>query len=105
MKLLGKVRVKNIGEIRMDDLIQRQGVLDLAKKGVLISNGNYGSVCKVINDLPSVNPTKTGHWTYLFNSRVNGLKVCECDACKKRAYGSTHFCPNCGARMESEEEK
>ena len=37
-----------------EDVIRRQDVLDLAKKGVLISNGNYESVCKAINELPSV---------------------------------------------------
>ncbi len=45
-----------------NDLISRQAVLDLAKKGVLVSNGNHKSVCKAINELPPVNPTKIGHW-------------------------------------------
>ena len=39
-----------------DNAIRRQDVLDLAKKGVLVSNGNYESVCKAINELPSVIP-------------------------------------------------
>lgn len=38
------------------EAIYRQDVLDLAKKGVLISNGNYECVCKAINELPPVNP-------------------------------------------------
>ena len=38
------------------ETIYRQDVLDLAKKGVLISNGNYESVCKAINEIPPVNP-------------------------------------------------
>ena len=42
-----------------EDCISREAVLDLAKKGVLISNGNYESVCKAINDLPSVTPKYT----------------------------------------------
>lgn len=42
-----------------EDCISREAVLDLAKKGVLISNGNYESVCKAINDLPSVRPKYT----------------------------------------------
>ena len=37
------------------EAIYRQDVLDLAKKGVLISNGSYKSVCKAINELPPVN--------------------------------------------------
>ena len=38
------------------EAIYRQDVLDLAKKGVLISNGNYESVCKAINEILPVNP-------------------------------------------------
>ena len=52
-------------------------------------------------------PLRTGHWTYICNSKVNGLKIVRCSACNKRTYGSTDFCPNCGAKMiepqESEE--
>lgn len=36
------------------DCISRQAVLDLAKSGKLVSNGNYKSVCDAINGLPSV---------------------------------------------------
>ena len=38
----------------MSDIISRREVLLLAKKGVLISNDNYKSVCKAINDIPSI---------------------------------------------------
>ena len=41
-----------------EDAISRQAVIDLATKGVLISNGNYDSVCKAINELPSVQPSR-----------------------------------------------
>lgn len=82
------------------DVISRQGVLDLAKKGILVSNGNYGSVCKAINDLPSVKPQeKSGKW-------VNGV----CDNCKydwgKDAPIASvpKYCPNCGAKMQEVEE-
>ena len=39
-----------------EDCISRADVLALAEKGTLVSNGNYKSVCKAINDLPSVTP-------------------------------------------------
>lgn len=35
-----------------DDTISRGAVLDLARKGVLVSNDNFESVCKAINDIP-----------------------------------------------------
>jgi len=47
---------------------------------------------------------KTGHWIYICNSEVNGLKICECSYCHKRTYGSTVFCPNCGCRMVEPQE-
>jgi hypothetical protein len=46
---------------------------------------------------------KIGHWTYIKNSSVNGLKICECSNCNKKTYGSHNYCPNCGAKMEIEE--
>lgn len=51
-----KAAIKALEQKPCENAISRQDVLDLAKKGVLISNGNYKSVCKAINELPSVNP-------------------------------------------------
>ena len=42
---------------------------------------------------------KTGHWIYIRNSEVNGLKICKCSNCEKKTYGSHNYCPNCGAKM------
>lgn len=50
-----------------EDCISREDVLDLAKKGVLISNGSYESVCKAINELPPVMP-KLQEWLSSFNT-------------------------------------
>lgn len=50
-----------------EDCISREDVLDLAKKGVLISNGSYESVCKAINELPPVTP-KIQEWLSSFNT-------------------------------------
>ena len=85
-----------------DDCISRQAVLDLAKKGVLISNGNYESVCKAINELPSVNPQpKTGHW--IGEENFDGSIWYMCDNCKEFEYVNTNYCPNCGTKMEVSE--
>ena len=130
-----------------ENTISRQAVLDLAKKGVLVSNGNFESVCKAINELPSVNMpcedsisredleeckelmtdingdtvfavrmsdirqlpsvnlTKTGHWIDIM---VGDMPAQACDRCNTfypLAYtgGGHKYCPNCGAKMESEE--
>jgi hypothetical protein len=98
-----------------DEAISRQAVLDLAKKGVLISNGNYKSVCKAINELPSVNPQpKTGHW--LMPDKEYSSKIwrkCSCCGTHIEKYskhisfdGEVHYIPYrlnycyvCGTRM------
>lgn len=50
------VAIKALDQEPCDNAVSRRDVLDLAKKGILISNGNYESVCKAINELPPVNP-------------------------------------------------
>ena len=49
------------------DCVSRGSVLDIAKKGVLISNGSYESVRKAINELPPVTP-KLQEWLSTFNT-------------------------------------
>jgi len=51
-----KMAFKALEQEPCENAVSRQAVLDLAKKGVLVSNGNYKSVCKAINELPPVNP-------------------------------------------------
>ena len=50
--------LKALDQQPCEDCISRADVLGLAKKGVLISNSNYQSVCKAINELPSVTPIR-----------------------------------------------
>ena len=113
-----------------EETIYRQDVLDLAKKGVLISNGSYKSVCKAINELPSVNPQpceecehklrgeveqKTGYWvgadgkpSHLKDGMTT--KSVWCSLCGKWLTASDEyscfgkFCPNCGAKMVEPQE-
>ena len=83
-----------------DGAISRQAVLDLAKKGVLVSNGNYKSVCKAINELPPVNPTKTGYWIDTGSGQ-------ECSECHEIQYGYDSFrfyCAKCGSKNVAESE-
>ena len=59
---------------------------------------------KQLDELPPVTPKqRTGHW--ILDDRDNGIT---CDQCGCGIYaidimdGDPHYCPNCGARMESE---
>lgn len=44
--------IKALKQKPCEDTISRGAVLDLARKGVLVSNDNFESVCKAINDIP-----------------------------------------------------
>lgn len=82
-----------------EETIRRQDVLDLAKKGVLISNGSYASVCKAINEIPSAEP-KTGHWIDTGSGQ-------ECSECHEIQYGYDSFrfyCAKCGSKNVEESE-
>lgn len=90
------------------DYIRRQDVLNLAKKGVLISNGNYESVCKAINELPPVtSQLKTGHWIKENPPRVERYPFCSECGFVNPFENALNYCPNCGCRtvepQESEE--
>ena len=86
----------------MEDLISRQDVLDLAKKGILVSNGNYESVCKAINEIPPVNPTKTGHC--IETDKYESYRF-KCSECYRGTDDITDYCPNCGCRMIEPQER
>ena len=92
-------------DLLCEDCISRADVLALAEKGTLVSNGNYKSVCKAINDLPSVQPTiPKGKW--IGEESLDGSIRYMCDNCKEFEYVDYYdFCPNCGADMrESDKE-
>lgn len=66
------------------------------------------NVAKELAKLPSVTPQepKTGHWTC---DRAN-VRCSSCGRGYKDFYGKArianyNYCPNCGAKMESEDEK
>lgn len=65
----------------------------------------FNRVCKALEDIEKqpCEERPKGKWTYIGNSEVNGLKICECSVCEKRTYGSLKYCPNCGAKMEEGE--
>jgi hypothetical protein len=100
-----------------DDAISRQAV-----KEQMLKYGFHApdmTVTEFIEDLPPVNPTKTGHWVEENidkGSRKIFCSECGCpppfehvsdgDVYSANGYGvinKTKFCPNCGAKMKSEE--
>lgn len=96
--------LRNISSIKQqscEDTISRQAVMDYIHRILNQGTGKKKSfefIQKYVKKLPSVKPQiQTGHWE-IANS------FCTCDQCgyETRPWNNTLFCPNCGARMESE---
>ena len=48
---------------------------------------------------------KHGQWEYIRNVKLSGtIKLCECNQCHNKIFGSLSYCGNCGARMDGEVE-
>ena len=59
---------------------------------------------QMIHALPSVTH-KSGKWIVDKGSLDSQYgEVCKCSKCEIESIGVSNFCPNCGARMESEDE-
>ena len=93
-----------------EDAISRQAILGLPKRKLKNYFGDVIGECigvSEIKNLPSVTPKqKTGHW-------IKG--ECNCPVCGEDKYKDLDadvwsdwqpkFCPNCGAKMESEDKE
>lgn len=93
------------------DAVSREAVLELAKKGILVSNDNYKCVVNAIKSLPSVTPQRPkGKWIEVFVKTPNdpysyGFKAHKCSKCEHRPLRISNYCPNCGAEMNRGEEE
>lgn len=89
---------------------------EIAKKALADSNliPRYAESCKPITDriidsLPSadVEPVRHGRWLKCFEDWRQQIEGSKCSACGFEYYGTGisrfRYCPNCGAKMVSEE--
>lgn len=57
---------------------------------------------KMISELPSIQPKpKTGHWIKM----GEGFSPYQCSECETVEFKDSKYCPNCGAKMESEDKE
>ena len=94
----------------MSDLISRQDAIDAIENTSFDDYGDYMMVRELIEDLPSAEP-KTGKWVsekrrYKSedgNDYTYFISHCsECGVRRRIGWQGVAFCPNCGARMETE---
>ena len=87
------------------DCLSREAVLKLQYKiddSATLSSRDVVDVDE-IEALPPVTPTREhGEWN-LVSINDMALKIYRCSVCGNKTYGSTNFCPNCGADMKGEQ--
>ena len=102
--------IKLLEQEPCEDAISRQAVLEAITANCIWENEynlTSSRIKKSVESLPSVNPQpKTGHWIDIM---VGDMPAQACDRCNTfypLAYtgGGHKYCPNCGAKMESEDE-
>lgn len=100
------VAIVNGTPLEKHDAVSRQAVLDLAK---FDGRDGLGTIIHAfdVEQLPPVNPKepKTGHW--ILDETDNSITCNKCGClmwASDLCHGDAHYCPNCGAKMESEDE-
>ena len=84
----------------MDDLISRQATMDFISAIPFVENHPHlGCFIKEwISQVPAAQPEqRTGHWFDV------GSLSCRCSECGGKSNRESRYCPNCGAKMETEE--
>lgn len=90
-----------------EDCISRQAVINaIANTCFWLSADNWEELTKCINSISSTTPhPKMGRWIQVDDKKC---KCSECDVIHFIAmypFGHKNYCPNCGARMESEDKE
>jgi len=92
--------------VRRANLISKLEILDRR-----YGSDFYWETRKIVDKLPSVKPQeKTGHWILLDECANSGYYCSNCQKkLVKEGWSNTvkkiKYCPNCGAKMESEDKE
>ena len=84
----------------MDDYIKREALRDaLYDADAITMNG-----VKILNQFPSsdVAPVRNGRWLCVDTDTEHFFL---CNRCKKKEYWESKYCPNCGSRMDGDDDE
>ena len=73
--------------------------------GLISDETERKKALEYINELPPVNPTKTGHWIFDDNKEHGRCSECGCKEDLVDGHSSYKWCSNCGARMVEPQER
>jgi len=97
-----------------DDCISREAAFNAINEIKIRRNATwyelYRKVLEVIGGLPPFNPAKVGHWIeHEWAQELDGegylISNFECDKCHAWAEADYAYCPNCGVKMEVENDR
>lgn len=75
-----------------------------------ITRSEYKLIDSVLYEFPTIDaePVRRGKWIRTGRSNIYGGTELECNLCKDRVMvqdvGREHYCRNCGAKMEDDDE-
>ena len=96
--------IKALEQEPCNDMINKQAVLDiLTKYDNEMGSDVYSEIFDNIDNLPSINPDKTGHWIddgqYAEGHSQHVYRCSECNKIYIGYIGKYKECPNCKAKM------
>ena len=89
-------------------MIDEKEVLKILKRyeGRMNPTAYFGLEADIVNIEEKYAEPKTGHWIMTgdyFTGAYEDINYVECSCCGEDSLEGGNFCPNCGAKMESEE--
>ena len=87
------------------ELISREAAIEALKRAEALTRAfGYHNVIDTIREQPTIDPVKRGKW--IGSDDFDEYYRCsECGKGETQFGGLYHYCPNCGARMEGEEDE
>lgn len=98
----------------MKEYIERAAVETMLENAQIITDGEYCGYCTEdvrLNSIPAANVAEVRHGRWILEREPDGTPYCfHCSVCDNDFHHigimtATDYCPNCGARMDEEDNK
>ena len=88
----------------MNDAISRSAAIEALNQHSYESFSDYNTTVELLNELPSIDAVSVVHGRWIYGITLNH-EWRRCSEClvSQDIFGCFTYCPNCGARMDGEE--